>query len=155
MSLTLEEKRERVNEYCKSFGLGCDDCPYDTTEPVWCDKLDATDLSESELDKVIETFENHFNPKPEPDMVNHPPHYNREGAMETIDEMEAIFGTEATFHYCRLNSWKYRARSTMKNGDEDLKKSDWYIRKAAELKVKMKLESVYEQRATVEACDRL
>jgi hypothetical protein len=34
----------------------------------------------------------------------------------------------------------------MKNGDEDLKKSDWYIRKAAELKVKMKLEGIYDRR---------
>jgi hypothetical protein len=146
MSLTFDEKCEKVDEYCKSFGYDCDDCPYNVITPVWCDKLDASDLSEPELDEVIETFESYFNPKPEPDMVNHPPHYNREGAMETIDEMEAIFGVEATFHYCRLNAWKYRARSTMKNGDEDLKKSDWYIRKAAELKVKMKMEGIYDRR---------
>lgn len=81
------------------------------------------------------------------DMVNHPPHYCREGAIETIEEMEVLFGTEATFDFCRLNAWKYRARAQAKNGEEDMKKSDWYIRKAAELKTKMKMESAYEQRA--------
>jgi hypothetical protein len=146
MSFNVDEKIELINDYCREFDMACTDCPFNILEAAWCDTKDASDLSESELDDVIKTFENHFNPKPEPDMVNHPPHYNREGAMETIDEMEAIFGIEATFHYCRLNAWKYRARSTMKNGDEDLKKSDWYIRKAAELKVKMKLEGIYDRR---------
>lgn len=74
------------------------------------------------------------------DMVNHPPHYCREGAMETIDEMVEVFGVEATFHFCRLNAWKYRARANAKGGQEDMAKSDWYIRKAAELRVKMKEE---------------
>jgi hypothetical protein len=82
------------------------------------------------------------------DMVNHPSHYNREGAMETIDEMEVVFGTLATIEFCRLNAWKYRARANAKNGKEDLEKSDWYIRKAAELKTKLRMEGVYECRKT-------
>ena len=80
------------------------------------------------------------------DYVNSPPHYNREGAMETIEEMEVLFGANATFDFCRLNAWKYRARANAKNGQEDMEKSDWYIRKAAELKAKMKLEGNYERR---------
>ena len=80
------------------------------------------------------------------DYVNHPPHYCREGAMETIDEMELLFGTQATFEFCRLNAWKYRSRAMNKNGLEDLKKSDWYIRKAAELKTKMNMEGIYDRR---------
>ena len=83
--------------------------------------------------------ENHSN-------VDHPSHYNREGAMETIDEMEVLFGLKATFDFCRLNAWKYRARANAKNGQEDMEKSDWYIRKAAELKAKMKLEGAYDHR---------
>ena len=79
-------------------------------------------------------------------MVNHPSHYNREGAMETIDEMLLIFGVEATYYFCVLNAWKYRSRAYDKNGKEDIEKSDWYIRKAAELKTKMKMEWKYEQR---------
>lgn len=65
--------------------------------------------------------------------VDHPDHYNRKGAMETIDEMIIIFGKAATRMFCILNAWKYRARALKKNGEEDLEKSDWYIRKACEL----------------------
>ena len=75
--------------------------------------------------------------KREVDMVNHPTHYNREGAMETIDEMELIFGTEALMHYCLLNAWKYRARALFKNKEEDLKKSDWYLKKYKACKEKL------------------
>ena len=71
------------------------------------------------------------------DMVNHPSHYNREGAMETIDEMQLIFGSIATMNYCLLNAWKYRARALYKNKEEDLQKSDWYLRKYKELKEKL------------------
>lgn len=65
--------------------------------------------------------------------VNHPDHYNREDAMECIDEMMLIFGKEATMHFCLLNAWKYRYRAAGKNGEEDLRKSDWYIKKYKEL----------------------
>lgn len=65
--------------------------------------------------------------------VNHPAHYNREGAMECIDEMILLFGVEETKSFCKLNAWKYRERAINKNGEEDLKKSDWYIAKYKEL----------------------
>ena len=74
------------------------------------------------------------NPAPEFDPVNRPKHYNREGAMESIDEMVLVFGPEAVMHFCLCNAWKYRYRATAKNGEEDLKKSDWYMRKYKELK---------------------
>lgn len=61
------------------------------------------------------------------DAVTHPTHYNREGAMECIDEMQLVFGREAVMHFCLLNAWKYRYRAADKNGAEDLKKSDWYL----------------------------
>jgi hypothetical protein len=66
--------------------------------------------------------------------VNHPSHYNRENAMECIDEMVLVFGEEAVKNFCLCNSWKYRYRAADKNGEEDLKKSDWYIQKYKELK---------------------
>lgn len=71
---------------------------------------------------------------PAPDMVNHPSHYCQEGSMECIDEMVAVFGAEAVMHFCLLNVWKYRKRAVFKNGEEDLKKSDWYMKKYLELK---------------------
>ena len=67
------------------------------------------------------------------DTVNHPKHYMREGGMECIDEMVMIFGKEAVKNYCLCNIWKYRYRASDKNGLEDLKKSDWYMRKFKEL----------------------
>lgn len=65
--------------------------------------------------------------------VNHPSHYNREGSMECIDEMLLIFGAEAVKNFCLCNAWKYRYRAADKNGEEDLKKSDWYMNKYQEL----------------------
>ena len=67
------------------------------------------------------------------DMVNHPPHYNRENAMQCIEEMELVFGKEAVKNFCICNAWKYRYRAADKNGEEDIKKSDWYLRKYKEL----------------------
>ena len=71
---------------------------------------------------------------PAHDSVNHPSHYCQEGSMECIDEMVAVFGREAVMHFCLLNVWKYRKRAVFKNGEEDLKKSDWYMKKYIELK---------------------
>ena len=72
------------------------------------------------------------------DPVKKPRHYNREGAIECIDEMELVFGPEATAHFCLLNCWKYRYRSGLKDsGYQDLEKSDWYMRKYKELKEKV------------------
>ena len=72
------------------------------------------------------------------DMVNHPPHYNREGAMQCIDEMIMVFGKEAVKNFCLCNAWKYRYRAADKNGEEDIKKSDWYLAKYKELDDKVK-----------------
>lgn len=67
------------------------------------------------------------------DLVNHPSHYCREGAKECIDEMILVFGKEAVANFCLCNAWKYRYRAGAKNGEEDLKKSDWYLKKFEEL----------------------
>lgn len=71
-------------------------------------------------------------------MVDHPRHYNREGAMECIDEMELIFGPEVVMHFCLGCVFKYRYRAGLKdNGYQDLEKSDWYMNKYRELKEKV------------------
>ena len=67
------------------------------------------------------------------DVVNKPKHYNREGALQCIDEMILLFGVDVVKHFCLCNSWKYRYRAADKNGAEDLAKSDWYIKKYKEL----------------------
>lgn len=66
--------------------------------------------------------------------VNHPSHYNREESMECIDEMILVFGKNAVMNFCLCNVWKYRYRAADKGGMEDLKKSDWYMKKYKELR---------------------
>lgn len=68
------------------------------------------------------------------DVINKPAHYNREGAMQCIEEMLAIFGKEAVMDFCKCNAWKYRYRAADKNGEEDLKKSDVYMKWYKQLK---------------------
>lgn len=76
--------------------------------------------------------------KKEYDVVSKPLHYNRENAMQCIDEMALIFGLKETMSFCKLNAWKYRYRAADKNGLEDIKKSDWYINKYNELNKELK-----------------
>ena len=64
----------------------------------------------------------------EPDMVNHPPHYQSKAGIEVADVIEAftedLKGYEAAW---TSNVIKYVLRWKHKNGDEDLKKAIWYI----------------------------
>ena len=64
------------------------------------------------------------------DMVNHPPHYISDSGLETIDVIEAftadLEGIEAV---CTANIIKYICRWKHKNGIEDLKKAQWYLKK--------------------------
>jgi hypothetical protein len=47
--------------------------------------------------------------------------------------MVTLFGNETVKSFCLCNAWKYRKRAMFKNGEEDMKKSDWYIAKFKEL----------------------
>ena len=64
----------------------------------------------------------------EPDMVNHPPHYQSSNGMEVIDVIEAftntLVGIEATD---TGNVLKYMCRWKYKNGLQDLEKAQWYL----------------------------
>lgn len=63
------------------------------------------------------------------DAVNHPSHYCR-GGMECIDAIRAaVEGLTAMEAVCTGNAMKYLWRWKEKNGAEDLKKADWYIRR--------------------------
>lgn len=56
-----------------------------------------------------------------PDMVNHPPHYNKHpSGVECIDVIEWMPANIA-------NAMKYLWRSEHKNGKQDLEKAIWYI----------------------------
>lgn len=63
----------------------------------------------------------------EPEMVNHPNHYNRPGQKECIVEMEERFGTAAVQYFCLLSRYKYLYRCGLKDDTtQDFSKAKWY-----------------------------
>lgn len=125
--MTRGEKLNILNRYCDNRTCGTD-C---FMQSICRDNYNDEDFTDEQLDFAM----SHLCPNGDEseDLINKPKHYNREGAMECIDEMQLIFGTEAVKHFCLCNAWKYRYRATEKNGDEDIAKSDFYIKKYKEL----------------------
>lgn len=63
------------------------------------------------------------------DYVNHPPHYQSKKGMEVIDVIEAFTeGLEGVETTDTGNIIKYICRWKKKNGIEDLKKIEWYLK---------------------------
>lgn len=126
--MTTEEKRAAIKDYCFKHPT-CTGCPLFDLPYFGCY---GRHTSDKKVDKHYELIFGKAD-KPTSSNVEHPSHYNREGAMECIDEMVLIFGKEAVKNFCLCNSWKYRYRASEKNGTEDLQKSDFYIKKYEEL----------------------
>lgn len=68
------------------------------------------------------------------DNVNSPTHYV--GKIECIDYIEDVLTSEEFRGYLRGNTIKYQHRYRKKNGIEDLKKQEWYLRKLREFEEK-------------------
>lgn len=123
----FEPKEEKKCMKCiysnlSEYELPCSECKYNTyTTETSC--LKTTDCFKSNEEKADD----------EVDMVNHPQHYNREGAIECIDEMITVFGKDIVACFCLCNVWKYRYRASDKGHEEDLSKSDYYMAKYKEL----------------------
>ena len=66
------------------------------------------------------------------DVVECPQHYVST-SIECIDAMIETQGVEAVKAFCVCNAFKYLWRHNSKNGDEDIKKANWYLNKAVEL----------------------
>lgn len=64
------------------------------------------------------------------DMVNKPSHYNQAG-IECIDAIKAATGDGYEF-YLQGNILKYLWRYRYKNGIEDLKKAEFYLKRLIE-----------------------
>lgn len=62
------------------------------------------------------------------DNVNAPSHYCT-GKFECIEVMREALGDEAVKGFCLCNAFKYIYRHNNKNGDEDIAKADWYLKK--------------------------
>lgn len=110
----------------------CDICKYRELNPRDlpcrdCVTIDGFPSKYTEEDPIVEGS------IPTNPNVDHPSHYQSENGMECIDEMALAFGVEAVKHFCLCNVWKYRFRANKKNGDEDIEKSNWYMKKYKEL----------------------
>ena len=66
-----------------------------------------------------------------PDMVNHPPHYNK-GDIECIDAIRAMLDPVEMRGYLRGTSLKYRWRYLYKDGMQDIEKAEWYEKRLKE-----------------------
>ena len=65
--------------------------------------------------------------------IAHPAHYRTSNGLETIDVMEAFTEDMAGYEaVCTSNVLKYICRWKKKNGLEDLKKAEWYLKRLIE-----------------------
>lgn len=91
----------------------------------------------------------------ENEKINHPAHYCQ-GGIECIDAIEAattnLTGIEAV---CTANVIKYIWRWKEKNGAEDLRKAEWYLKRLTQIvenKESFKKTRVIVNEATGEYC---
>lgn len=91
----------------------------------------------------------------ENEKINHPAHYCQ-GGIECIDAIEAattnLTGIEAV---CTANVIKYIWRWKEKNGAEDLRKAEWYLKRLTQIvenKETLKKTRVIVNEATGEYC---
>lgn len=119
-----EARKEKLKtcDGCRNAALGLNAFP--------CDRCKRNYW---QFDFEPEQTKDYFELKEEVDMINHPKHYCREDAIECLDEMRLVFGNDIVAAFCLCNVWKYRYRAASKGQEEDLKKSDFYIRKYKDL----------------------
>lgn len=132
--MTKEQIKE-VELYCTEHRL-CEGCSiekecdlHETTLPpyMWPEKELESFYNEVFTKKVgVHDSEQSFDP------VERPQHY-ASTSIECIDAMIETQGEEAVIDFCVCNAFKYLWRHRGKNGDEDVRKANWYLNKAVEL----------------------
>jgi hypothetical protein len=132
IGMTIEEKRAKIAEHCKSGRTMCRTChllPY-----LKGDELCYSGDADIERNYAI-LFGDDGKPEfTKPDNVNHPKHYES-GKFECIDVMCEAIGLENTKGFCLCNAFKYIYRCNKKHQSpvEDVKKAIWYLNKFLEL----------------------
>ena len=149
--MTREELRKKFENLCDRSD-GCYGCPCEylrVCNESLCDEL--TDADYEEGIKALEDYEKSKVDKSigdgskillqsteepthgsEYDAVSKPQHYTST-SIECIDAMRETQGDEAVKAFCICNAFKYLWRHNRKNGDEDIKKANWYLNKAVEI----------------------
>lgn len=129
--MTIKDKLDAIQDYCRHKSSEEDDLCGSCKIKIVCDDCDG-DFGNN-YDLIEKAYQLINEGDSQNDVVNSPAHYNREGAIQSIDEMIYIFGKKTVADFCLCNVWKYRYRAADKNGAEDIAKSDWYMRKYMEL----------------------
>lgn len=81
------------------------------------------------------------------DVVNHPKHYKKGSqGLECIESMAKAFSQEEYRGFLKLNAYKYVYRCEAKNGLEDLKKAEFYLKQLFNVEVS---EDYKKQRETL------
>ena len=92
--------------------------------------LPDLDKANEEIKNAVQGFIEFF--KVEPDMVNHPPHYQI-GGIETFDIIRTMLTKEELIGYLKGQILKYRERAAYKgHQEEDWAKARWYYEKLQE-----------------------
>ena len=132
--MTIEEKAEKIKEYCNSMH-SCYECPIGSKDrPFICYSYwdEYPNVIEKNYDiifgKTSETKEEKVGKKAE-DMVNHPSHYTH-GGVECIDAITSALSS----YEDSVDSWlvgqviKYLWRAPLKGKyEEDIKKAQFYL----------------------------
>jgi hypothetical protein len=115
--MTVEEKREKLIEYCKRSN--CEDCPLNNEHG--CNfQLYTNDIIEDDYELIFGAKKNDISNDP----VNRPSHYT-DGKIEVIEFIE-----DKKLGFCLGNAIKYIARAGKKDPTkeiEDLRKAKWYV----------------------------
>ena len=119
--MTREEREEKVKAL-KSLGVVVPEIAGDEWVNTVFEKHFFLDEGDGETEEIFADF----------DVVERPAHYT-ETSIECIDAMRETQGDEAVKAFCVCNAFKYLWRHNRKNGDEDIKKANWYLNKAVEI----------------------
>lgn len=96
-----------------------------------------------EMEKTENNYNDLYEDK-EPDLVNHPSHYET-GKFECIEVMEEALGSDVVKGFCIGNAFKYLYRAKRKNGLEDLKKAQWYLNRVISMEDEDNTTDPYEE----------
>ena len=131
--MTREQKEKLFNKLCMKQGYGLSNCSK-CSEFVndLCNRKNTSEFTDEELDVALRDMEKDDPGQHEFDAVECPQHYTST-SIECIDAMRETQGDEAVKSFCVCNAFKYLWRHNSKNGDEDIKKANWYLNKAVEL----------------------
>lgn len=131
-----EKQASRIARYdCKIGHMLLDSCEGDTELKVILSNSYIYTYKQNDIVSILYWEKKQPVKEAEEDIVNHPSHYQSNQGIEVIQVIgaftEDLVGMEAV---CTANVLKYVCRWKKKNGIEDLKKAEWYLKKLIDIK---------------------